>query len=193
MFVLSRWSGGLVNRYGARLPLIVGPLIAAGGYALFVRAGIGRNYWLDFFPPVTLLGLGMAISVAPLTTVVMNSVSQNRAGVASGVNNAVARTAGLVAIAVFGIVMLHVFKDQLNRRLAESNLPGSVAESVQEQSNKLAAIEIPDTEDAIRRLARHAVDESFVSGFRAVMSGGALLAVAGALTALTLVRTATRS
>jgi EmrB/QacA subfamily drug resistance transporter len=193
MFVLSRWSGGLVNRYGARLPLIVGPLIAAGGYALFVRAGIGRNYWLDFFPPVTLLGLGMAISVAPLTTVVMNSVSQNRAGVASGVNNAVARTAGLVAIAVFGIVMLHVFKDQLNRRLAESNLPGSVAESVQEQSNKLAAIEIPDTEDAIRRLARHAVDESFVSGFRTVMSGGALLAVAGALTALTLVRTATRS
>src|ERR1700736_1328849 len=111
MFVLSRWSGGLVSRYGPRLPLIVGPLIAASGYALFVRSGIGGNYWLDFFPPVTLLGLGMAISVAPLTTVVMNSVSQNRAGVASGVNNAVARTAGLVAIAVFGIVMLHVFKD----------------------------------------------------------------------------------
>jgi EmrB/QacA subfamily drug resistance transporter len=194
MFVLSRWSGGLVSRYGPRLPLIVGPLIAASGYALFVRSGIGGNYWLDFFPPVTLLGLGMAISVAPLTTVVMNSVSQNRAGVASGVNNAVARTAGLVAIAVFGIIMLHVFKDQLNGRMTESDLPSSLMQSVQDQSNKLAAIVVPRSQDErAGLLLRRAIDESFVSGFRAVMAGGAMLAVAGALTALVLVRTATRS
>jgi EmrB/QacA subfamily drug resistance transporter len=194
MFVLSRWSGGLVSRYGPRLPLIVGPLIAASGYALFVRSGIGGNYWLDFFPPVTLLGLGMAISVAPLTTVVMNSVSQNRAGVASGVNNAVARTAGLVAIAVFGIIMLHVFKDQLNGQMTESDLPSSLMQSVQDQSNKLAAIVVPRSQDErAGLLLRRAIDESFVSGFRAVMAGGAMLAVAGALTALVLVRTATRS
>jgi hypothetical protein len=193
MFVLSRWSGGLVNRYGARLPLIVGPLIAAVGYALFLRAGIGGNYWMEFFPPVTLLGLGMAITVAPLTTVVMNSVSQNRAGVASGVNNAVARTAGLMAIAVFGIVMLHVFKDQLNRRLADSNLPPSTAQSVREQSNKLAAIKIPKTdEENTRQQLGRAIDESFVSGFKAVMAGGAILAVAGALTAGALVRNPAR-
>lgn len=193
MFVLSRWSGGLVSRYGARLPLTVGPLIAACGYALFVRSSIGGNYWLEFFPPVALLGLGMAISVAPLTTVVMNSVSQNRAGVASGVNNAVARSAGLVAIAVFGIVMLHVFKDQLNRRLGESHLPSPVAESVQQESNKLAAITVPDAEDqGTRERLRQAIDESFISGFRAVMAGGAILAIAGALTALVLVGTATR-
>ena len=194
MFVLSRWSGGLVSRYGPRLPLIVGPLIAASGYALFVRSGIGGNYWLDFFPPVTLLGLGMAISVAPLTTVVMNSVSQNRAGVASGVNNAVARTAGLVAIAVFGIIMLHVFKDQLNGQMTESDLPSSLMQSVQDQSNKLAAIVVPRSQDErAGLLLRRAIDKSFVSGFRAVMAGGAMLAVAGALTALVLVRTATRS
>ncbi|MBV9618357.1 MAG: MFS transporter [Verrucomicrobia bacterium] len=194
MFVLSRWSGGLVTRYGARLPLIVGPLIAACGYALFLRSGIGGNYWLNFFPPVALLGLGMAISVAPLTTVVMNSVSQNRAGVASGVNNAVARTAGLVAIAVFGIVMLHVFKDQLNRKLTESNLPFSVGQSVQEQSNKLAAITVPNAMDATtQQLLHHTIDESFVSGFRAVMAGGAVLAIAGALTALALIRTSNRT
>jgi EmrB/QacA subfamily drug resistance transporter len=193
MFVLSRWSGGLVNRYGARLPLIVGPLTAAAGYALFVRAGIGGNYWLEFFPPVALLGLGMAISVAPLTTVVMNSVSQHRAGVASGVNNAVARTAGLVAIAVFGIVMLHVFKEQLNQRVTESNLPSSVVKSVQQQSNKLAAISISETEDENTRQQLHrAIDESFISGFRVVIAGGALLAVAGALTVIALVRTPTR-
>jgi hypothetical protein len=158
-----------------------------------LRSGIGGNYWLEFFPPVTLLGLGMAISVAPLTTVVMNSVSQNRAGVASGVNNALARTAGLVAIAVFGIVMLHVFKDQLNRKLTESNFPSSIVQSVQQQSNRLAAIAIPDAADAsTRQLIRCTIDESFVSGFRTVMAGGALLAVAGALTALVLIRTSTR-
>src|SRR6266550_2477115 len=117
MFLLSRWSGGLVAHYGPRFPLIVGPTIAVFGYALFMRPSIGDNYWTDFFPPIAILGLGMAISVAPLTTTVMNSVAANRAGVASGVNNAIARTAGLVAIAVLGIVMLRIFNDQLDQRL----------------------------------------------------------------------------
>src|SRR5438128_6008164 len=78
MFLLSRWSGGLVARYGSRLPLIVGPLIAACGYALFLRPGIGGNYWTDFFPPVALLVLGMTIDVAPLTAMVMASVPHTR-------------------------------------------------------------------------------------------------------------------
>jgi Major Facilitator Superfamily len=194
MFALSPWSGGLVARYGARIPLIVGPLVAACGFALFLRPGIGDNYWTDFFPPVAVLGLGMAISVAPLTTVVMSSVSETHAGVASGVNNAVARTAGLVAIAVFGIIMLQVFKGELNRRLAESRLPSSVAQSVQTQSNKLAAIEIPaDQNPNTQKLLRRAIDESFVSGFRAVMIVGALLATASSLTGAVLIRTPPRT
>lgn len=193
MFALSRWSGGLVSRYGARIPLIIGPLVAACGYALFLRTGIGGNYWVDFFPPVAVLGLGMAISVAPLTTVVMGSVSQARAGVASGVNNAVARSAGLVAIAVFGIVMLHVFKNQLDQRLAEAGPSSSAAQSVQKQSNKLAAIEIPTDQNAeAQQSLRRAVDESFVSGFRAVMVAGAVLAAASALTAVLLIKTPAR-
>jgi EmrB/QacA subfamily drug resistance transporter len=192
MFALSRWSGGLVARYGARIPLVLGPLVAACGFALFLRPGIGGNYWRDFFPPVAVLGLGMAISVAPLTTVVMNSVSQTHAGVASGVNNAVARTAGLVAIAVFGIVMLHVFKGQLGQQMAD--FPSAVAQSIEKQSNKLAAIEIPADQDAnAEQSVRRAVDESFVSGFRAVMAGGALLAAAGALTTVILIKTPART
>ena len=189
MFLLSRWSGGLVARYGSRLPLIIGPLIAACGYAIFVRPGIGGNYWTNFFPPVALLGLGMAISVAPLTTVVMSSVPQNRSGIASGVNNAVARTAGLVAIAVFGIVMLQIFKGELDRRMTNSNLSPAAVDSIRAQSTKLAAIAIPEDQDvATLQLIRRAIDESFVCGFRMVMAIGATLAVGAAVTATTLIR-----
>ena len=194
MFVLSRWSGGLVVRYGARLPLIVGPLITACGYALFIRPGIGGSYWTNFFPPIVVLGLGMAISVAPLTTTVMNSVSQNRAGVASGVNNAVARTAGLLAIAVLGIVMLHVFNDRLDQRIVEMKLPASVSQSLQSQRTKLAAIAIPEDHDpATQQVIRRAVEESFVSGFRVVMAIGAVLAIAGGVTAMTFIRSIARN
>ncbi|HEY4273738.1 MAG TPA: MFS transporter [Candidatus Udaeobacter sp.] len=186
--LLSRWSGGLVTSYGPKLPLLIGPLTAASGYLLFMLPTVGGSYWINFFPAVVVLGLGMAISVAPLTTTVMGSVAERRAGIASGVNNAVARTAGLIAIAVLGIVMLHVFNHALDRRLAQSNLPASVTQSLQTQRTKLAAIAIPEDQDApIQQLIRRAIDESFVSGFRVVMVIGAALALASAATALTLI------
>jgi MFS family permease len=187
---LSRWSGGLVVSYGAKLPLIVGPLIAAFGYLLFMRAGVGGSYWTNFFPPVLILGLGMAVSVAPLTTTVMNSVAQNRAGLASGVNNAVARTAGLLAIAVLGIVMLHLFNERLDQRLAEMKLPASVSQSLRSERAKLADMVVPKDQDpATQQMIRHAIDEAFLSGFRVVMAIGAALAVGSAVTALMLIRT----
>src|SRR6266705_7102174 len=185
MSFLSRWSGGLVARYGPKLPLVVGPVITAVGYLLFLLPGIGGNYWANFFPPVVVLGLGMAITVAPLTTTVMSSIGQNRAGTASGVNNAVARTASLIAIAVLGVVMIHVFKTNLDHRLSTTNLPASVAQSLQTQSIKLAAIDIPENVNSeTHQLIRRAIDESFVFGFRWVMVIGASLAAASAVTAL---------
>jgi len=188
MFLLSRWAGGLVERYGPRLPLVVGPLIAACGFALFMFPSVGGSYWTNFFPATVVLGLGMAISVAPLTTTVMNSVVQNRVGIASGVNNAVARSAGLIAIAALGIVMLQVFNHVLDRRLAEWNVPASVSRSLQVERTKLADIALPDDQDpAMRQLIRRAVEESFVSGFRVVMIIGTAWSLAGAGTALTLI------
>ena len=185
MSFLSRWSGGLVARYGPKLPLFVGPMISAAGYLLFMLPGIGRDYWTTFFPAVVVLGLGMAITVAPLTTTVMNSIAQNRAGIASGVNNAVARAASLVAIAVLGVVMLQVFKTNLDHRLIAANLPASALQSVQIQSTKLAAISVPENLDSgTQQLIRRAIDEAFVSGFRWIMAIGATLAAASAVTVL---------
>ena len=188
IFLLSRWAGGLVESYGPKIPLIVGPLIAALGFALFMLPGANAGYWQNFFPAVVVLGTGMAVSVAPLTTTVMNSITENRVGIASGVNNAVSRAAGLLAIAVLGIVMLHVFSRALDRRLADGKLPASMLQSLQAQRTKLAAIALPeDADSATRTLMRHAIDESFVSGFRVVMVVGTALALASAGVALTLI------
>src|SRR5437867_8340779 len=111
--------------------------------------GVGGGYWQKFFPAIVILGIGMAVSVAPLTTTVMNSVTQNRVGIASGVNNAVARGAGLLAIAVLGIVMLHAFDHALDQRLTGWNLPATMSQSLQAQRTKLAAISLPEELDQL--------------------------------------------
>ncbi|MBA3962646.1 MAG: MFS transporter [Chthoniobacterales bacterium] len=188
IFFLSRWSGGLVEKYGAKIPLIIGPLIAACGFALFILPGIGGSYARTFLPAVLVLGVGMAISVAPLTTAVMNSVAQSRAGIASGINNAVSRAAGLLAIAVFGIVMLQTFDRALQRNLAQQNLPNEIKMSIAGQSARLAAIELPqELNGAQRAAATEAIDQSFLRGFRLTMAIAAGLALASSFSAGTLI------
>src|ERR1041385_2082103 len=189
MFGLSRWSGGLVKRYGSRVPLMIGPVIPGAGFALFIRAGVGSNYWGTFFPPTVVLGLGMAISVAPLTTTVMNSVKENRAGVASGINNAVSRTAGLLAIAVLGLVMFKTFDACLDQRLNQLALKPEIRQALDNQRIKLAAIEMPaNLDEATPALIKNSINECFISGFRRIMLFGAALAFASSLIALLLIR-----
>ena len=184
IFVLSRWSGGLVARYGSEGPLVIGPLIAALGFILFVVPAVGGTYWKAFFPAVMVLGFGMAVTVAPLTTVVMNSVSQDRAGTASGINNAVARVAGVLAIAVLGIVMVKAFGSRLNHSLAHFSLPPAVLEQLQADEIRLAGLHVPDGLNAATSAAiKQSVGEAFVFGFRIVMLICAGLSLASAAVA----------
>jgi MFS family permease len=170
MFFLSRWSGGLVVRYGFRRPLLVGPLIVAAGFALLALPSAGTSYWATFFPAFIVLGFGMAVSVAPLTTVVMSSVAQDRAGAASGINNAVARVAGVLAVAVLGLVMVGAFKYRLMESLANLNIAPNIVRDVRSNAIKLAGMELPTSLDPADAAAiRAAVVKSFGFGFRLVM------------------------
>ena len=188
---LSRWSGGLVNRHGARLPLVVGPIIAGCGFALFAVPGVGGSYWTTFFPAIVVLGVGLGITVAPLTTTVMNAVPQDFVGAASGINNAASRVAGLLAVAVFGVIMLPIFERGLAERLDRALVAPEVAQAVARQRGKLAAIELPTTLDARdKAAAERAIADAFVTGFRAIMLVSAALALAGAASGWLAVSTA---
>ncbi|HEV2731371.1 MAG TPA: MFS transporter [Terriglobales bacterium] len=188
LFLLSRWSGGLVARYGPRTPLMVGPLIAAAGFLLFARPSVGGSYWTTFFPAFVVLGLGMAVSVAPLTTVVMSSVEQDRAGTASGINNAVARVAGVLAIAILGIVMVSAFSHSLQQSLARLDLAPGVLGEIHSNVIKLGALDVPSNVDASTSAAiRTAIIQAFVFGFRIIMLLCAGLAVASTGVALRMI------
>jgi EmrB/QacA subfamily drug resistance transporter len=188
MFLLSRWAGTLVDRFGPRLPLIAGPLIAAAGFALFALPAVGGSYWSTFLPAVSVLGFGMAVTVAPLTTTVMNSVGPELAGLASGVNNAVSRAGALLALAVFGVVMSAAFDPALDRRISALDLPPAVQRGIEEQRPRLAAMTVPSGVDPTTASAiQRAVGESFVAGFRRVMLVCAALALLSALSTWVLI------
>jgi hypothetical protein len=177
-----------VARYGAKLPLVVGPIIVAIGYLLFTVPGIGGSYWITYFPAVVVLGLGMAVSVAPLTTAVMGAVEPHRAGIASGVNNAVSRAAGLLAIAVLGIVMVGVFNSSLDSRLETLQTAPAVRQQIDAQRVKLGGIQVPSAVSHDVSLSlQQAIGEAFVDGFRVVMFSAAGLALASALTAFLMI------
>ncbi len=184
MFLLSRWAGTMTSRFGGRPLLVAGPAIAAAGFALFAVPGAGGSYWTTYFPAVVVLGLGMAVSVAPLTTVVMAAVEVRRAGIASGINNAVARVAGLVAIAAMGVVVSAVFDDALGASLATLDLPTEAVELLAAQRSSLAGTEVPLALGADQRAAvQGAIDAAFLAGFRLVMAIAAVLALASAAVA----------
>ena len=191
---LSRWSGGLIDHYGARLPLTVGPVVAATGLALFAVPSIGGSYWTTFFPGLVVLGLGMTVSVAPLTTTVMGSVGDRHAGAASGINNAISRIAGMLAVALLGAFAVGTFGFALDARLSQMQLTSDIRLALKAEVPKLAEAQVPLQVQGEQRLVlKRALEGSFVRSFRLVMLVSACVALTSALCAwLTTVRLAGR-
>ncbi len=171
MFFLSRWSGGLVTRYGAGPPLIFGPIIVAVGFLLFAVPSVGGSYWIALFPAFLVLGFGMAVTVAPLTAVVMGAVDQDRAGTASGINNAVARVAALLAVAVLGVVLVAAFRYQLDSQLVKVPMAPEARQQIEADSIHLAALRLPDyLNQDTRALVSSSVRTSFIFAYRVLMA-----------------------
>jgi EmrB/QacA subfamily drug resistance transporter len=181
---LSSWSGALVDRYGARLPLMLGPIIAGGGLALLALPGIGGSYWTTFFPAMAVLGFGMAVSIAPLTATVMGAVDQRWAGAASGINNAVARIAGMLAVAVLGAIAVGIFGSALDARMDRIGVAPEVRRAVEAQASRLAEAAVPPSAAGDQRAALDAaLNDAFLHAFRVVMLTAAGLALASGLCA----------
>ncbi|HTU63777.1 MAG TPA: MFS transporter, partial [Polyangiales bacterium] len=181
--LLSRWSGRFAERRGARMPLTVGPLLAAAGFSLLAMPGLDSSYARDWLPGIVLLGLGMGVTVAPLTAAVMGAVEQTHAGVASGINNAIARTAGLLAIAALGLILVQVFGSALLEKLDPLALAPSLETSVLEQQTRLAAPDLSALPETLQAPIQHAFELAFITGFRVLMLACAALSVLAALTA----------
>ena len=188
-FLLGGLSGRICARFGAKISLVVASLAAAVGFLLFALPGVEHgSYWTSFFPAMVIQGFGMALVIAPLTTVALGSVESEHSGLASGVNNAVARVAGLLAVAVLGMVVYGAFSANLDARLETMDLSGEVRSELEAAKADLGAAQVPEGVDARTAVQiERAVDESFVAGFRTVMLVSSGLALASALVAALLV------
>jgi MFS family permease len=187
--LIGRFSGRISARFGAKVPLVVASLAVAAGLLLFALPGAEHgSYWISFFPAMVVQGFGMALAITPMTTVALGSVEGEHSGMASGVNNAVARVAGLLAVAVLGGFIYGAFSSSLDTRMEDMDMPGEVRIAMEAAKADLGAAEAPaSVNDGMEAQIEHAIDESFVAGFRAVMLASAGLALASALIAALLV------
>ncbi|HEY0797169.1 MAG TPA: MFS transporter [Acidisarcina sp.] len=138
--VLSRFTGGLVARFGPRLPLLAGTTFSAIGFALLLRLDVAGRYSDTVFPGVCVVGLGLAVLVAPLTTTVMNSVREERSGAASGINNAVSNVARLLGISLFGVLFSAAFQRSLSQNLGTSSLPAVAKQAMYAHRRELGGM-----------------------------------------------------
>ena len=186
MGALSRWGGGLLDRFGARAPLIIGPAIAALGLALLAWP-VGGGTYGAFLVPIAILGFGMVITVAPLTATVINAVPAHETGVAAGVNNAVASVANLMAVAILGALALGLYDGALDRHLAASAASPAVTQAVAAAHGQFVtapALAMVQGDD--RAIAERIIKAALAGSIRTIMLVCAALALAGAASSLLL-------
>jgi len=187
--LLGRQAGTLVDRFGPRRPLLAGTSLAAFGMGMLAFAGLGGSYWTSFFPGILVLGLGMSLSAAPISTTVMGAVEGRHAGLASGVNNATSRVAAVLSIAILGPITVAAFAASLEPRLAALDLAPGVTSAMLAARADLAALPIPD---AVAGGLRETVDRllklAFVDAYRVAMLTCAASAGAAFVSALLLIR-----
>src|SRR3712207_2942406 len=163
-FVMGRWAGGLVTRYGEKVPLMVGPAFAAAGFILFAVPGFGGSYWTTFFPAVAVLGFGMSLVFAPLSIAILDAVAEEHSGLGSGVNRAVQRTAKVLGLAVLAVLVLATFDNGLVARVNGLDLTPAQEAALRAEKADLGAPHIMEKgrgggEDAA---IERAVDQAFL-------------------------------
>jgi Na+/melibiose symporter-like transporter len=184
-FLLAKRMGRLADRYGPRAFMGLGPLIAAAGLVLMLRLGAHVNYLTDLLPGLLVFSVGLSCTVAPLTAAVLSDAEEANAGIASGVNNAIARIAGLISIAAVGAVISASFSSSLNQRLAGLKLsPQSQAALAQARGQTLARVQ-PARAGAV---VSNAVQSASVHAFHVGMEISASLVALGGLLGLAAIR-----
>jgi EmrB/QacA subfamily drug resistance transporter len=182
LFLLSSRVGALADRLGPRLFMGAGPVLGGAGLLLLVLADADAPYVTQILPGVTLFGLGLALTVAPLTATVLGDADQRHAGVASGVNNAVARVAGLIAIAVVGAAVSAQFTSEVDTQLADRPLSAPARAAIDDaQTRPLTTGAAADAPPAERPALRAAFEDASVSAFRLSMGISGGLVIAGGL------------
>ncbi|MEQ8675154.1 MAG: MFS transporter [Aggregatilineales bacterium] len=199
--LMGRWAGGLVDRIGSRIPLIIGPLITGAGFFLMSVPGLTNgvsDYWTTYFPGIMLTSIGMGILVAPLTTTVMSAAPSHSSGTASGINNAVSRTAGVLSIAIMGAVAILVFSNFLTARADDLRLSPDARAGLAREANNLGDAQTPlalvrDVLDGRTNpmqmiLVQYQLQSSYIQTFRLVAIIGAVMAWVSALMAALLIK-----
>lgn len=189
---ISPFMGKFVDLKGVRIPLIIGPIITGIGFFMFSLNGITPGpeaYWRTFFISFVLMGVGMGITVAPLTTAVMGAVSENNTGIASGINNTVARAGGVLAVALMGALTLFSFQNSIGQRIQTMNISEAMKKEVLMESSKLAAAEPPiELSEQDRIVVDKLYKDAFISSFNKVVYVASFLLFLGGLVAVLFIK-----
>jgi EmrB/QacA subfamily drug resistance transporter len=181
LFLMSRWSGHFADKHGPRLPLIIGPAVIGIGFFMYMIPHESANYWLTFLPATIIFGLGLGITVAPLTSVALGAIQAHLSGLASGVSNAASRIASMLAVATLGALMVVTFSTSLEHRTRPLLLSGQDHLFLQEEKLKLGGASAPPSlEPEVQSQVEVAIDKAFISAFRWMMALCAVLALVSA-------------